>query len=360
MNTSGFDNFDTIDELLEHARCERDNGNTSEAASLLETILDLTRRQGDIGRETTALFELATARLEMGAWSEAREVASKGLQSCRLIGHNVGEMAFHGLLGQIQRRLENFEKALDHMLSGLQLAQECCALEREVVFYADLANLSLVTGNAHTAVAQADAGLRRACELDNSEMRLAFIGIKGQALRLRGEVEAARMLLEEGIRLAEHEGAVDRVTLFRHDLALLAQDNGDLGKAEQLFEMVCEDFERASRKESLYTAQQNLTQLLAIEGWNERASKSLANELVTASSLDKYVFHKAVLRMVGILEQLWSAEEFEELERTLELIQSSFDELTIGTKKNDFANQLFAAISSFSNRLEDILARKKR
>ena len=170
MNINGFDNFDTIDEL-------------------------------------TTLFELASARLEMRAWRSAREVAAKGLKTCRLVGHRAGEMAFHGLLGKLLCQLENYEQALDHMLTGLQLAQECCAIEREIVFYADLANLSLATGNSHTASAQADAGLRRACELDNGAMTLAFIEIKAQALKMRGETEAAQTLLEEGIRLAELDGA---------------------------------------------------------------------------------------------------------------------------------------------------------
>ena len=345
MNTSGFDNFDTIDELLEHARCERDNGNTDEAASLLETILDLTRRQGDMGRETTTLFELASARLEMGAWSSAREIASKGLDACRLIGHKAGEMAFHGLLGQLQRRLENYEQALDHMLCGLELAQECCALEREVVFYADLANLSLVTGNSHTAAAQADAGLRRACELDNGEMRLAFIGIKAQSLRMRGETEAAQLLLEEGIRLAELEGSKDRASLFRHDLALLAQDLGNKEQAEELFRKVSDEFARTGKNESLYRAQQNLTRLLSSDGWSEEAAHSLAKELITASQLDKHVFQKAILRMVSILEQMWTNKEHELLKESLSILQMTF------VDSKEWANKFFAALASFDERL---------
>ncbi len=358
MNT--FAPLDTIDELLEHARCERDNGNANEAASLLETVLDLTRRQGDLGRETTTLFELASARLDMGAWSIAREVAYKGLDACRLINHRIAEMAFHGLLGQLQRRMENYEKALDHMLTGLQLAQESCALEREVVFYADLANLSLMTGNAHTAAAQADAGLRRACELDNAEMRLAFIGIKAQALRMRGECEAAQLLLEEGLRLAELEGSHDRVTLFRHDLALLAQDMGEFDRAEELLIETCEDFRNANKLESLYTALQNLTQLRMNDGWSEKASSSLADELVVASSLDNYIFHKAVLRMIGILEQLWSKDMYEDLEVALKVLRESLDDLTIGNGASDHARHLFDAISNFSNRLQVILQRRKQ
>ena len=128
-------------------------------------------------------------------------------------------MTFIGLMGQIERRIGNYGKALEHAMNGLELAQKESNYDEEMTFLSDMVLISLAQEDYEGAVKQAEMGLRRAAETNRQVRSVVFLGQKSQALLRLGKTDEAREIAAQGLKAATENNVPKEIATFHHDLA---------------------------------------------------------------------------------------------------------------------------------------------
>lgn len=187
----------------------------------------LSRHAGDHERCMATLGRLADLHLVAGRFEPARRAAIEGLVYARSVEHERDEVVFLGLLGGVERRDGDPQRARELAFEAIETARRNGWLGEEVNLLADFVALDLDEGAWAQAARNAAAGLRRARLLGLHDATVVFVGQLAQACRGQGRLDRARTWADRGRVLARRWGLVEEEAAFTADLGLIALDQGD-------------------------------------------------------------------------------------------------------------------------------------
>jgi len=168
-----------------------------------------------------------------------KEAAKLRLEECLNVAdpslhpsHRPYQARAHSLLAALEEERGNFSAALLHLEKGLALAGEDLALRGEMERRrGDFAAKQQDYPRALACYESARDAYRRS---DDSQSEAIALQATAMVLREQGQLRAALPYLEESLSAAERGGEILQWARYTQNLALLAMDRGDYGRAETL------------------------------------------------------------------------------------------------------------------------------
>ncbi|RBY89345.1 AAA family ATPase [Blastococcus sp. TF02A-30] len=176
------------------------------AADLLERALAAARRVEDHRRAGETLRLLGVVATNRGASEEALARLEEARAEHRLVDDREGEAMVSGQVGALLLELGRLEEARRPSEEALAVFVATGHRYREGIMLTNLARIAQEQGRLDDALDGARRALALTEEIDDAEGVVAALQSTGEALRLAGDLPAAREHLERGLRVSgEHE-----------------------------------------------------------------------------------------------------------------------------------------------------------
>lgn len=181
------------------------------------------------------LLNLSDLLKRAGDWKRSKEVAFRAKRQADEAGEREVSMRSTGVLGQIERRFGNDEKALEYAREGFRMAVELKDRGEQAEFKLDEARALMrlqKTDDALVAANEAGAIARAASDTGHD---LNSYGVIAQIHHQRGDAAASREYAQRGYRIAERLESPYEQASFLFDLGSAEELDGNLAGAVQYF-----------------------------------------------------------------------------------------------------------------------------
>lgn len=183
----------------------RQQGNYTEAQSLLETALDLHRQTGNRQGEARILTALGVIAHMQRDYQTAETFYRESLTIQRMIGDRTGEGGSLISLGQVARSREDWSTAAQHLLEGQQIFQLLDNRWWQSRILNELGVMNLITGNFVDAATHLNQSLHMSQAIGDAAVEAIALLNLGQVLREQGNNPAAIALHQQSIAIAEEQ-----------------------------------------------------------------------------------------------------------------------------------------------------------
>jgi len=311
--------------LLRLGEIATDKGNIDMAIEYYKEVEERSLTESFTTGLLDAVSRRATLLMASGRWIESLKATQQGLAQSKALDEAGFEMTFYGLLGQIERRLGNYDNAIAYALNGLKLAQSASDYDEELTFLSDLALISLAKNDFKEVVKQAESGLRRAKETDRLARSVVFLGQKSQALLRSGKIDEACTIAKEGLEAALDHSTTKEVSTFYHDLAqiyLLKKDNSTaLENALKAFK----GFSELSNKEGTLATLRTLNRALLLTDDLDGAFNGLVDALVLSMTMHEQLFFATFKDVTYFIAVLCEDKKYDAIESGIGIIKGFLD-----------------------------------
>jgi tetratricopeptide (TPR) repeat protein len=221
---------DDFPELLwARSRIRRQVGDITGAIADLEASLRATK--GIESDNLVQQVDLVELLKDAGDWKRALEIAIATKAQAENGGDREARMRLAGVLGQLERRLKNYDKSLSYVEEGYGLAMELENRPEQAEFKLDEARIQMHKKNYEAAIAATTAAgiVARAC-LDIGRS-LASHGVMAQVLLKMGDAVASRESAERGLKVAQRMNDLYEQAGFHNDIAAAYKAEGNIQAA---------------------------------------------------------------------------------------------------------------------------------
>lgn len=175
-----------------------------EADSLLKLSIVEAENHQRRDEKVQALSSLTALQYEMGQYAAARTTGLQALALSKTNKLKSSEMRARMFLGDVERRLGNFEAALDHFEHGLVLAKESQSINAQSLT-SRLGRIALSLEDAATAKKRFEDLLKTAQEMHVSNLARAYRGLGDAYMQFENTTEAIAYYNKALQQLPEHE-----------------------------------------------------------------------------------------------------------------------------------------------------------
>ncbi len=214
----------------------RGRGELPRAGEHFETALVLARETGDRHSESVATGNLGELAWQTGRMADARALFERDLALCREIGRRHGEIAADLRLGLVSEAEGRTNEAWAHYERALAIAVEEGDRALEAGAHVDLGNVLLGRGRPEEARTHYRSALGLARDASHLEAETAALHNLGRAHEELGERAEAVAYFDACMRSCEERGDVHRAALTHVALGRIAQEEGRLDDAREVYE----------------------------------------------------------------------------------------------------------------------------
>ncbi|HMB89765.1 MAG TPA: tetratricopeptide repeat protein, partial [Rhodothermales bacterium] len=175
-----------------------------EADSLLKAAIVEAEKHQLRDVKVHALSSLTTLQYEMGQYATARKTGLQALVLAQQDRLTASEMRARMFLGDVERRLGNFEAALDHFEQGLVLAKKSQSINAQSLT-SRLGRIALNLEDAATAKKRFEDLLNTSQEMPASNLARAYRGLGDAYMQFENTTEAIAYYNKALQQLPEHE-----------------------------------------------------------------------------------------------------------------------------------------------------------
>ena len=221
---------DDYPELLRaRSRIRHNFGDTLGAIADYEASLNAT--SGGDSDNLIHQVNLADLWKDAGDWTRAHAIAVAAKEKADHSGDREARMRLAGILGQLEKRAGNTDRAIEYAQEGFGLAVELENRQEQAEFKLDEAKIEIEKHNYPAAITAAGlAGtIARAC-LD-LRRNLASHGVMAQALLKCGNSAASRQYAEGGLLAAQRTNDLYEQSGFLFDIGATYQFEGNIALA---------------------------------------------------------------------------------------------------------------------------------
>jgi CHAT domain-containing protein/Tfp pilus assembly protein PilF len=136
-----------LNNLLERGRIEYKNGNFLNSIQIIEKMLTILDKQGDLENKARVLADLGNCYFKLSKYSRAREIFQQSLNISRQMSNMSGEASMLVNLGNISRSLGDYPQALKYFQQALQIFTKTDAPIGQAVALGNLGTISMLLGD---------------------------------------------------------------------------------------------------------------------------------------------------------------------------------------------------------------------
>ena len=205
-----------------------------EATKLLEDVVETATAQNNIGARIQSSLALAQLYFRLGSYGEARELGLEVLDDGQRYHLEDIEVAARIVLGDVERRLGNVERAEVHYEAGLELADE--GSPRQTELYMRLGRNALEMQDANSAEAYYSELVTQVEQREGTGARARIQEGLGWAYSLFGNYEQAGLYFDEAITEYRDAGNTQQLVSALLKKAWTLIDQADYESAEVVLE----------------------------------------------------------------------------------------------------------------------------
>ncbi len=212
-------------------------GDWDEAVTLYRRAQETVRRTGNDVMDAFYVFNIGEIALDRGDLDEAARAFSRVSRTWRAAGYRSGAADADGKLGRVATGRERFDQALVLYQGAIDEFRNIGSQSDALEVQARMAECQLLSGDTDTALATVDQALATAQSLGGVAPQLPMLQrVRGSALAVRGQHEAAEEALRQSLdaarsRGAEYEAALTMRVLAELDTQAVALDRDELRRS---------------------------------------------------------------------------------------------------------------------------------
>ncbi|MGE4070473.1 MAG: diguanylate cyclase [Lysobacterales bacterium] len=309
------------------ASLQRRRSNLSEAIAGYERALALYRGLADRGGEALVLTHLGLIRLNQGEFSVALELLRKSQELQETGARAELDRTLH-YLGLLYAGMREYDTAMTYLQRGLLEARKTAEASREAPLLGSLARISNFRGEYGEALEFATQAERLAERLDSPPSRAYSRLEHGRALLGLNRIDEARVVLEEGERIAAEIGQQGTRADYLGLLAEIAQRQGRADAALQLWDTALPTYQQGHDQPQLLSTYRAMIPVLRDGGQLERAVEIGLKSL----ALQEHLTGLDMNRRLAVLE---SQHRQQEAARQIELLQRDLKIQALGLKQEE-------------------------
>lgn len=214
----------------------RSAGRVREAATCLESTLEMARAAGDKRMQSRVLSHLGDLHVTSGRRDLGRTELTEALELTRDIGDRVTECEVSCGLGNLAESLGELGEARSHYEAALVLARTISDRRWEGGCLGNLGTLCANQGRLPEAKAYYQSGLRIARQLGDRQWEGNTLCNLGLLQQSEGDLAQARTTLEQALALAKEMGYVRLSAVVMCNLGIVSETMGAADEARRQYE----------------------------------------------------------------------------------------------------------------------------
>jgi serine/threonine protein kinase/tetratricopeptide (TPR) repeat protein len=260
-----------------HAAAEvpLDDGDLSQAKTLYEQALALSRRTGDKRAVARELGNLGLIATQEGDISAAEKMNAEALEDFGDVGDKHAMSVVEGNTGELFQLEGRLNPALAEYRDALTLAREVGHKSSEAIDLKLIGDVLMEQGDltAGMQMFQQAAGIQQLID-DQGYFANTLIAM-GELHRQRGDLDGARKLYEQALSLRQRRGEAGSVAEVKLFLAELACDSNQAEVAEQFAQDAAHEFQKEDESDAQILALAFLSRALLKQGKIDEAQGAI-------------------------------------------------------------------------------------
>ena len=249
-------------------------GRNIEGMRLAEEGLSLYRQLGDRKGEAFSLFGLGVSYTFTSDLRKGRLLAKKSLEIYKELGDKAGIAEILTFLGGLGIN-KDYQQGRSSLEEGLALFRELGAPDRIAWCLSLLGRLEMWNGDFTLARKTLEEALAIQRQIEVNDIMETIIDLGVLTLR-EGDLEQARLQLEEGLQICQESGRTDMANWALVHLGYVALRQGDQAQAYKLFVATPKYFVEAASKIGVAFVMEGLASLAVMQNKFDKAVQIFA------------------------------------------------------------------------------------
>jgi tetratricopeptide (TPR) repeat protein len=266
-------------------------GQLAEAEKWCQKSVETLRSHGDEAGLAGAYNRLGLVYLSQGKLAEANKVFEDALQLRQSLGDYWGQAYCLNNLAKVAIEQGRFEQAESLLVSAQELFDKIESYDGLMVVLTNQGRLKLREGQVEAALAPLIQARQIALDINKrSAYGLADIQtLLAQGALAQGELEIAKAMATEALKLVEAAGNREYVAMAQLTLAQIQAAEGDLVGSAHRHEETIKQFEQINGLPGLLRARLSYAQLLAQQGTDEATTSLIQATRQEAGLIGLYI-----------------------------------------------------------------------